>query len=168
MWRWAKGYKGRYTVSSRGNVLSFVSRGKEGEPCLRKKVVDWQGYSRVGLLKDKKYVLWKVSRLVAIAFLENDANLKVVNHIDGFKSNDYVGNLEWCTHAHNVREAYRLGLRKKKKTAKKHSKYVGVYWHKPTNKWYAQIRVNLSTKHLGLFKTQEEAHKVRDLFILNI
>lgn len=38
------------------------------------------------------------------------------------------------------------------------SKYKGVYFHKGTNKWASQIRINGKLKHIGLFKTELEAH----------
>jgi hypothetical protein len=40
------------------------------------------------------------------------------------------------------------------------SKYKGVSWHKATNKWQSQIQINGKKKHLGLFKTEEEAYDV--------
>ena len=38
------------------------------------------------------------------------------------------------------------------------SKYKGVYFNKPSNKWVAHIRINGKLKHIGLFKTEIEAH----------
>jgi hypothetical protein len=37
------------------------------------------------------------------------------------------------------------------------SKYIGVSWHKTTNKWIASININNKRKHLGLFDNEEEA-----------
>ena len=38
------------------------------------------------------------------------------------------------------------------------SEYKGVYFHKASNKWQSQIRINGKRKHLGCFKTELEAH----------
>ena len=37
--------------------------------------------------------------------------------------------------------------------------YKGVAFHKPLNKYRAQIRINCKTKHLGYFDTPEDASK---------
>lgn len=39
------------------------------------------------------------------------------------------------------------------------SKYKGVYFNKPSNKWQAQIPINGKQKHIGYFNTELEAHK---------
>lgn len=38
------------------------------------------------------------------------------------------------------------------------SKYKGVYFHKASNRWTSQVRVNGKQKYLGKFKTELEAH----------
>ena len=55
----------------------------------------------------------RVHRLVAKAFIENKKELPLINHIDGNKLNNNVKNLEWCDYSHNIKEAYRIGLREK-------------------------------------------------------
>ena len=37
------------------------------------------------------------------------------------------------------------------------SGYAGVYWHKRLNKWYASIRIDGKSKHLGMYTTKEDA-----------
>ena len=52
-------------------------------------------------------------RLVAQTFLLNPDNLPCVNHKDGNKLNNSVGNLEWCTRSENARHSFQMGLQKK-------------------------------------------------------
>lgn len=56
------------------------------------------GYYNIRLNK-KNYL---VHRLVAIAYLPNPNNYDQVNHKDENKSNNNVGNLEWCTRKYNI------------------------------------------------------------------
>ena len=70
------------------------------------------GYIRVELWqrnKGKKYLL---HRLLAEAFIPNPSGHPVVNHIDGNKTNNDLGNLEWCSRSENQIHAYRNGLQK--------------------------------------------------------
>lgn len=61
-------------------------------------------YLRVNI---KKYAL---HRLVALAFIENPKNKPFVNHIDGNKLNNTVGNLEWLNCSENNMHAHKIGL----------------------------------------------------------
>lgn len=58
---------------------------------------------------DKSYVF---HRIIAKHFVKNNNKInKIVNHIDGNKSNNIHSNLEWCTNSHNIKEAIKIGLR---------------------------------------------------------
>jgi len=59
------------------------------------------GYLRANLCINKKVKHYSVHRLVAQAFLDNPLNLPLVNHKDEIKTNNYVDNLEYCTHQYN-------------------------------------------------------------------
>lgn len=56
-----------------------------------------------------------VHRLVALAWLECPAGYEDmdVNHKDGNKQNNHYSNLEWVTHAKNMKHAIDTGLWKK-------------------------------------------------------
>ena len=69
-----------------------------------------RGYLRVGLSNKNKHKKFLVHRLVAEAFLPNNNNNKIVNHIDGNKQNNNISNLEWTTYSENSKHAYRIGL----------------------------------------------------------
>lgn len=51
-----------------------------------------------------------VHRLLAITFIPNPHGLPTVNHKDGVKTNNSLGNLEWCSYHENNTHARRTGL----------------------------------------------------------
>lgn len=64
---------------------------------------------------DKKRHKFRIHRLVALVYLDNPNNYKIVNHKDGNKLNNNVDNLEWCNHSQNILHAIKNGLKKTKK-----------------------------------------------------
>lgn len=90
------GYEGLYSVTSCGKVYSH--RRKK----FLKPIPDKFGYEKVNLYKDGKMRTFLVHRLVAMAFIDNPENLPEVNHKSEVKTQNWVDNLEWATHAYNV------------------------------------------------------------------
>jgi hypothetical protein len=88
-----------YSVSNWGRVL-IVKRGRLAS-ILRHPA----GYLQVSLRKTgtSERRLFYVHRLVALAFVPGDTSLEV-NHKDMDKTHNVPENLEWTTHAWNVRE----------------------------------------------------------------
>lgn len=92
----------RYEVSDLGNIR-FNGRGLEGR-------VGSHGYLVVYLRKPTG-ARFLLHRLVCEAF-HGASEKETVNHIDGNKLNNSVGNLEWATYAENNRHGFRTGLMK--------------------------------------------------------
>lgn len=76
--------KGR-VITCRGKHITYGSDRGNGYKCI--------------CFKKKSY---SVHRLVAETFIENPNNYPCVNHKDEDKTNNSVGNLEWCNHRYNV------------------------------------------------------------------
>lgn len=54
--------------------------------------------------------LFKIHRLVATAFIPNPDGHAMINHINAIKTDNRVENLEWCSHSHNIRHAFSMGI----------------------------------------------------------
>lgn len=106
IWKDIKGYEGLYQVSNFGNVRRYKT-GKQ------KMVYKQHGYYNITLFKNGEDKHFRVSRLVAIAFLHNPDNLPEVNHKDENKLNNNVENLEFCTRKYNVN--YGTGVQRRAK-----------------------------------------------------
>lgn len=120
-------YQGRYFVSDCGKVFSKDARilYKDGRIALHKgkeikRHDNGHGYLFAALWKNNECKQEYIHRLVALAFIPNDApNEKTqVNHIDENKRNNNVSNLEWITPIDNVRYgtgSLRMGIGHSKK-----------------------------------------------------
>ena len=135
-----------YFVSNFGNVKNNKTNR------ILKHLNHRQGYKEIHLSKNGKRKIFKIHRLVAIAFLENPDNKPKVDHIDNNPANNNVKNLRWATSSDN---SCNRGKQKNNTSG-----FKGVAFHKPTNKYRAQININGKKKHLGLFKTAENASQV--------
>ena len=108
IWKPIEGYSGRYEVSNYGNVkrVSHETKAKDGtiktfKEELKKQGTDKDGYKTVMLYIGRNRKLFKVHRLVALAFIDNPNNLPMVNHKDENKANNHISNLEWCNCLYN-------------------------------------------------------------------
>lgn len=109
-WKPVLGFEGLYEVSDLGRVVS-IKRISNVETRRNKAVfVDNNGYHRMLIWKDGKGHTRSVHRMVAEAFIGPRPRGMIVNHIDGNKANNAVGNLEFTTCAGNSRHAVELGL----------------------------------------------------------
>ena len=137
-----KGYEGKYAVDEDGNVWSKNYR-RTGRTQKLKGGINSNGYLQVMLCEDGKKKTKKVHRLVAEAFLPDYSVELDVDHIDRDKLNNNLSNLRMATRQQNQFNT----------TAK------GYTWHKPNQKWLAQIMKDGKQHYLGLFTTEEDARQ---------
>jgi hypothetical protein len=127
VWKDIEGYEGQYQVSNLGNVKSlnrFVYQlDRSGKPSIsnyKGRVLKFghrkNGYLYIVLSKNNKQKKENIHRLVAKAFIPNPLNKPQVNHKDGNKKNNLIGNLEWNTMSENHKHAFRTGLRSNKRS----------------------------------------------------
>lgn len=112
-WLPIKGYEGLYEVSDKGNVRSIdreivckngaikFIKGKMRKICHCSNGYVFVTLSKCNIIKEKL-----VHRLVMEAFVDS-SNLEV-NHKDGDKTNNSLGNLEYVTHSENLEHSYRV------------------------------------------------------------
>lgn len=64
------------------------------------------GYYHVDLQQEGVRKKVSIHRLLATHYLDNPEGKRTVNHIDGDKKNNFLGNLEWATDSENMQHAY--------------------------------------------------------------
>lgn len=101
-WRSIPGHE-QYEVSCWGNVRNINGRDK-------KTSLSANGYMIVGLYKNGRRSNVLVHRAVISAFFGSPPDGHEVNHIDGKKTNNLLGNLEYVTKSENQIHAIALGL----------------------------------------------------------
>lgn len=94
-----------YEVTGCGKVIN-TRTGRVLKPNITK-----YGYERVTLSQNSKIKRFYVHRLVALHFLPNPLFRNMVNHKNGYKRDNSVENLEWCTCKENTIHAFDTGLR---------------------------------------------------------
>ena len=170
VWRDAPGYEGYYQVSNTGIVRSLDRWViyKNGRKQLYKgKIIDGylnKGYKQITLSKNGKTRTFKVSQLVAMAFLDHEpnGNTLVIDHIDGDRTNDNVDNLRIVAHRDNITTCFR------KDKDSFTSEYVGVSWAKNNKKWVGKIVYNGVQIYLGYFDSEIKASEAYQLALSKI
>jgi len=147
IWKDIPNYDGAYQSSNLGNIKSLkLIKERVLKPALS------NSYLVVSLSKNNKQKTYKVSQLVAMAFLNYKLNGHkiIVDHINNNKLDNKLENLQLISHREN--------LSKDKWRKNTSSKYTGVSWHKFYKKWQSQIMIKGKFKHLGYFYIEIDAH----------
>ncbi|HHX59653.1 MAG TPA: hypothetical protein GX707_02770 [Epulopiscium sp.] len=160
IWKDIPNYEGYYQASNIGRVRSLdrwitYSNGQERfyKGGIIKGNLNEDGYRRTTLKKNNIGRFLKFSQLVAMAFLGHEPNGHnlVVDHINGDRSDDRVGNLRIVTNRANITTCFRSD------EDSFSSEYAGVNWNKNASKWLAQIYHNGVSTFLGFYDTELEA-----------
>ncbi len=107
-WRSVVGWESAYEVSSLGRVRrTRIYNGRGG---VLRQHSNGKGYLGMSLYDVPRKRHQYAHRLVAAAFLGEGKPGEEVNHKDGDKANNRVGNLEWVTHKRNSEHAAAAGL----------------------------------------------------------
>lgn len=83
-----------------------------------------------------------------------------VDHINHDKLDNRRSNLRLCTNSQNMQNC---GKRKSNKSG-----YKGVWLNKANGWWYASVRKDYKSYHVGHFRTAEEAARAYDLKALEL
>lgn len=116
-WKIIDDTQGRYEVSTLGRIRSvkrevlYADGRRYNYPSkILSPRSDFYGYKIFNIRNHGKQQVFKVHRLVALAFLPNPENKKEVNHLNGNKTDNRVTNLEWVTSSQNKLHAIQMGL----------------------------------------------------------
>ena len=111
------------------------------------------GYSRIGLTKNKKYYNKSIHRLLGLQYLPNPDNLPCIDHINRIRIDNSLTNLRWVSYSHNS----------KNKTSKPNSssRFIGVRRVKNNKKkpWRAETTYERKKYSIGYYRTEEEAYE---------
>ena len=101
------------------------------------------GYQIIGI-NNKYYSVHRLIFLYYYGYLP-----KEIDHIDGNRGNNHIGNLREVTRSQNLMNS--------KSHKNSSSQYKGVTWHKRDKKWQVTIRINGKNKYLESFDNEIDA-----------
>ena len=98
------GYEEYYDISNCGDIYSKRTNK------LLKQFTNKKGYKTIGLFDGGTIKTHYSHRLVLISFIGVNLKKPQVNHKNGFKHDNNIENLEWCTAKENIIHAVETGL----------------------------------------------------------
>lgn len=126
VWKYVVGYEKLYKVSNTGKVWTIKYNR------LMTPIKKTHGYLDYKLNNNYKVKNYKAHRLVALHFIPNPLNLPQINHLNHIKTDNRVGNLQWCTQSENIKHAVNHGLIRKGED---------IPWHKLTESQVREIKL---------------------------
>ena len=164
IWKDIPGFEDRYQASNLGRIRSIQDNHGKYKEHIRATWVSSKGYVYAQLfIKDVRYNI-SAHSAVASAFIPNPEYKKTINHIDGNKLNNHLGNLEWATYSENLLHAHATGLKQgqshwKGKKGGKTSLFHNVTYDPSRDRWIASIKHNGKTlaKRFSVVKHGKQA-----------
>ena len=142
------GYK-NYSVSDQGNIRNDTKLK------ILKQPINRYGYKTVTLRKNGKNKTCTIHKLVADAFLEKIKDKDYVDHIDGIKTNNHLGNLRYVSLSENSMN--------KSMHNNNTSGMPGVHYAKKDKKWQVRIMYNKKRIQIGNFSDLDDAIRARKI-----
>jgi hypothetical protein len=146
-----------YKISSLGKIkrLARVDRVLEKGKYRNKKLAEMilscetktHSYKSIMLISDTgPKRRWYLHRLMAEVFLPKIEGKNQVNHINGYKKDNRLENLEWCDNSHNMLHALNMGLSQQRGETHYHCrKVIDIN----TGKIYGNIQIAANQNGLG-------------------
>lgn len=125
--------------------------------CAHKDYNMWYARTNIKCLNEK-WASIGMHVLILDRMLGYEESNLVSDHIDRNGLNNQRHNLRRVAHRINMHNRLPCGV----------SKYRGVSWHKPSNKWQSLVKTKGICTHLGYFDDEEEAAKVFDRAVKKI
>ena len=135
-------------VYRNGNLFNRVSRGGGAIAGALAGHDDSEGYRTVKIGSSD----YKVHRLIYKLIHGYDPDQ--IDHINGDKGDNRIGNLRSVSNAENARN--------RKMSSNNTSGRAGVGWHKKQKRWQARIRVSGQLIHLGSYIEFDDAVRARE------
>lgn len=117
IWQDICGYEGYYQVSNLGRVKSLSrpikARGNKDRNFVGRVLKEYktpEGYLSVNLCVKNKGKTFLIHHLVAKTFIGDRPERLDINHKNGNKTDNRLGNLEYCTRSENILHAIKKGL----------------------------------------------------------
>lgn len=105
VWKDVEGYE-KYQASNLWRIKTKSYKNSWYERIMKPQIShSW--YFDIKVMVDRKELLRKTHRLVAIAFLPNPNNHPVVMHLDNNPLNNHISNLKWWTYKENTQQCWR-------------------------------------------------------------
>lgn len=121
------------------------------KPCRKIPIGKVAGCLRGGYITINLFGKRYQAHRLALIYVYGHCNSKDVDHINGIKNDNRIVNLRFATRSENKQN--RLTRQPNNKSG-----YTGVDWHVVSNGWRATITIMRKQKHLGIFKTPDEAY----------
>ena len=159
IWKDIPNYEGYYQASNLGRIKSLdrtVTYSDGRRRFYKGRIRDGSvqnGYKQTTLRGDGIGRNFMFSQIIAVTFLghEPKGHTLVVDHINGDKLDNRVGNLRIVTHRENSSTCFRSNEESLS------SGHVGVSWIERDSVWRSQISLNGVSVRLGCYDTEIEA-----------